>query len=803
MHCPPATPTEDELRRQSAQLRVIALRLVADESTADDLAQEAWLELRRISPGHVRDLPAFMAGVLRKLSLRRHRSESRRHDRERAVARTETVPASSDLSALLESQRLLIGELQALPETLRVPLLLRYYEDRSAAEIALQCNLPASTIRSRIARGLAQLRESLDRRHAGKREAWALALLRIPSTPPTATGPTLVGSTAKLVGTIVMSSTLKMGAALALITLAGTWLWNKSSNEVAIAQVAMAGVQRLALPEESLAGNAPELESEGVGRVPLEQVPSVATNDVLNLRVIDRESGRVAPFYCVRLSAEARDELVVETNAKGLAQLPSPWFEADFELLAVDHPDYALENPSRRRVSPDQRPTADGTLDFEVELGPAYEFILPRGAPVEQLRGFLGAKGFEPQFDPSFVLGTPLREGRHPWMRFAPHLAQRSKLGNGPWFLRLRDRVGHWQGWAEVRTLRGIHPGLLHLEGGAFGSLELHVSVEGEVHASNIDFTLQSTEARENWNQFMRVGWIAGLGGWRAGAQSLAYLPAGPYKIDLRARGVLASSHEFSIEAGETAALSFDLEAQLANRTLDVRVTSESGRLQFGYISVYATQQGASGEVVRAEHIQVDEQSSSLFRFDDLSPGSWKVELQGVRHLPEFDHPDGLVVDRDVGELLFTCLDFGIAPLTPQLVEVVDADSGQGLAGAATLWVEGEPFLSVGFSGGQLDLPAMAPGVGFDWVVIVPGYRPRFMPDDSFPTSVSISPSSREATVARVVLEPGWGCMIAAKLLEPGQGLVRQLAPIAGVAVELDGVPAGRTDELGRLLLVA
>lgn len=56
----------------------------------------------------------------------------------------------------------LAAALQALPEKLRLPLMLCYSEGMSYAEIAQALRLTTATVRGRIARGKEQLRKELD-----------------------------------------------------------------------------------------------------------------------------------------------------------------------------------------------------------------------------------------------------------------------------------------------------------------------------------------------------------------------------------------------------------------------------------------------------------------------------------------------------------------------------------------------------------------------------------------------------------------------------------------------------------------
>ena len=67
--------------------------------------------------------------------------------------------------------------LLSLEEPYRATLLWRYHAGLPLAEIAARQNVPVETVRTRIQRGLARLRDHLDRTHPGGRSAWMAALL--------------------------------------------------------------------------------------------------------------------------------------------------------------------------------------------------------------------------------------------------------------------------------------------------------------------------------------------------------------------------------------------------------------------------------------------------------------------------------------------------------------------------------------------------------------------------------------------------------------------------------------------------
>ena len=162
----------DELR----WLRSLALRLVGDPNVAEDLVQEtALLALSRRRDSRA-DRP-WRAGVLRRLLSNGRRSRARRAGRERTVARPDGVPPYEDLAIEIESQRRIVDALLALDEVHGRVLILRYFHDLPVADIARRLEVPEPTIRSRISRALAKLRDELDRRTSGDRSVWMLPLI--------------------------------------------------------------------------------------------------------------------------------------------------------------------------------------------------------------------------------------------------------------------------------------------------------------------------------------------------------------------------------------------------------------------------------------------------------------------------------------------------------------------------------------------------------------------------------------------------------------------------------------------------
>ena len=213
----------DELARNTRWMRVLARELVGDPGAADDLTQRAWtLASRRGVPGGA-PLRAFLARSLRLLALERLRGEGRRRAREEHAARAEAQTPTDELAERLEIQRVLVDEIAALDEPFRAALLRRYLADESPAEIARALGVPASTVRVRLHRGLAQLRERVERRLSG-REAGALALVRLAGERAGDAPAAAALSAPLLIGGLAMKPLAITAAALAAVVALALWI---------------------------------------------------------------------------------------------------------------------------------------------------------------------------------------------------------------------------------------------------------------------------------------------------------------------------------------------------------------------------------------------------------------------------------------------------------------------------------------------------------------------------------------------------------------------------------------------------
>jgi len=201
-------PDATDLIRHAAWLRRLAVALVGDLATADDLVQETFVAALSRPPrgGHMPR--AWLARVVRNAAKQTFRSRDRRTRREAESAEPQALPGPRETVERLDTERCLTEELARLDEPFRTTLMLRYYDGLAPAEIAARTSTPGGTVRWRLQRGLELLRERLDGRF-GQRAAWCALFLPITRSQPLAV---TTASTSALPGIILMSTLWKVAA---------------------------------------------------------------------------------------------------------------------------------------------------------------------------------------------------------------------------------------------------------------------------------------------------------------------------------------------------------------------------------------------------------------------------------------------------------------------------------------------------------------------------------------------------------------------------------------------------------------
>ena len=159
-------PTWDEVARDYGRfIYTVAYRLTGNHDDAQDLVQEVLLRVRR---GLATYQPGSMEGWLSRITTNAFLDEVRRKKR-RPLDVVADLPESrigitADPDEVLAQTRLpdeVQAALRALPDDYRAAIVLCDVVGLDYAEIAAALDIPPGTVRSRIHRGRARLREAL------------------------------------------------------------------------------------------------------------------------------------------------------------------------------------------------------------------------------------------------------------------------------------------------------------------------------------------------------------------------------------------------------------------------------------------------------------------------------------------------------------------------------------------------------------------------------------------------------------------------------------------------------------------
>lgn len=336
---PSPTPADAGLLLEHAQwMRRLAQSLVGDAERADELAQETWLRVFARPPRLDQPVRGWIATVMRNLVRAEHRGAARRAAREQSCARPEAEPSSHELVERAALQRELVQAVLELAEPYRATILLRYFEDKTPLEIAARERIPVATVKTRLARGLAQLRERLSRTAApAGRENCLLALARLERVAAPPPLPLAV---------VPLAMKLKLLVPLALLALAGLAYYLREREADAPAH-AVAAAPRAEVPAPELA-TLPTFDARREEAAPADAAPTSpalegsaqpAAQEARHVRgrVID-VAGRPVAALEIRLVPD-----------DGAARASTPIAAGSAPLVARSGPDGVFELPGRHQ----------------------------------------------------------------------------------------------------------------------------------------------------------------------------------------------------------------------------------------------------------------------------------------------------------------------------------------------------------------------------------------------------------------------------------------------------------------------
>ncbi|MGH1503996.1 MAG: sigma-70 family RNA polymerase sigma factor [Acidimicrobiales bacterium] len=163
---PPRVPTWEEVADTHGRfIYSLAYRLTGNHHDAQDLVQDVLLRVRRglrtYKPGN---FEGWLSRITTNAFLDRTRAKKRRptqalpDDPDRVIEGSPGVEAEMAQRDLPDHLQQLLGQ---LPPDYRAPVVLKDVLGYSYEEIAAQLDIPMGTVRSRIHRGRARLREAL------------------------------------------------------------------------------------------------------------------------------------------------------------------------------------------------------------------------------------------------------------------------------------------------------------------------------------------------------------------------------------------------------------------------------------------------------------------------------------------------------------------------------------------------------------------------------------------------------------------------------------------------------------------
>lgn len=334
---------DDDLTRHARSLRGLARALVGIEH-ADDLVQDATVEVLRQPPKQGISLFAWLAGVVRNRARRHHRDARHRTIREqRAAAAAPVQESTTPLDAAVHREMVarLAAVLLGLPQPYQDTLLWRYYEDLSPGEIAARSGTPLATVKSRLQRGLAMMRERLDEDRRGG--DWRKALGMVFGFGGQAAA---ASAAAAFLGISLMLGKIALGAVAA--ALIGVYLWQSiESPDVALTAVAGSGAPTTVAESGSGMALADLVAQREAAPRPTTTLPASGTaagEATIAGRCVD-EAGK--PLAGVRVQGK------VHRSGSGWDRFAHTAASGDDGTFAISFPISADENLSLSLESPD------------------------------------------------------------------------------------------------------------------------------------------------------------------------------------------------------------------------------------------------------------------------------------------------------------------------------------------------------------------------------------------------------------------------------------------------------------------
>lgn len=228
----------ESLLRHGAWLAQLARALVANDDEIDDVVQQTYTQALAAPPRHATNLRSWLGAIARNVIRASRRSDAARVAREEIAPRPAPPETPDELVARAELRRAVVDAVLGLEEPYRTAILLRFFEEQEPAAIARITKAPLATVRTRIRRGVEQVRATLQSRAArggdSASAAQALIFARLSEFAKGGVGKglgagsgiaTAAGVTTIAAGGLVMSLATKLTMAAAILAGAALSVW--------------------------------------------------------------------------------------------------------------------------------------------------------------------------------------------------------------------------------------------------------------------------------------------------------------------------------------------------------------------------------------------------------------------------------------------------------------------------------------------------------------------------------------------------------------------------------------------------
>ncbi len=348
------TVTRDALLAQADFVRSLARALVKDPDRADDVAQQTFVTALETPPRETSALRSWLRSVMRNVVRQTYRSDSSRAALERRRTPPDDPERPDAAAQNRETVRDLVETLLEVREPYQTAIFLRYYENLAPRRIASRLGLPVETVKSRLKRGLRELRERMDARGSGDRASWRaslVTLLGLPGggmiAPQPTTGGELMG-TAGWVKIMLAASLVMTTTAIVIVAVR-----DEAPSQSDERYVARADVEE---PEIDVRPTSAR-DEESVATLGVERSPEVSQTFARPFRVVVRDELGIpiAGARIERVDADDRDDAVSlgTTGRDGVLDSGAP---GESFTLVTSASGYATETTSFQRPAQASEP---------------------------------------------------------------------------------------------------------------------------------------------------------------------------------------------------------------------------------------------------------------------------------------------------------------------------------------------------------------------------------------------------------------------------------------------------------------